>query len=78
MYPFPLADEILSDNLEIDNGYLVLPDGSGVGIEINENVIQKYPFVKGPWSIFKLDSTSDTIAVTGDHSLKWVEGKHDD
>ena len=75
MYPFPLADEILSEALEIENGYLVLPDGQGMGIEINENVIEKYPYVKGPWSIFKLDCKTETIAVTGDHSLKWVEGK---
>ncbi|MCP4263875.1 MAG: mandelate racemase/muconate lactonizing enzyme family protein [Planctomycetes bacterium] len=75
MYPFPLADEILSEALEIEDGYLVLPEGNGIGIEINESVIEKYPFIQGPWSVFKLDSTAETIAVTGDHSLKWVEGK---
>lgn len=75
MYPFPLADEILSEALEIENGYLVLPDGHGMGIEINENVVEKYPFIRGPWSIFKLDSTAETIAVTGDHSVKWIKGK---
>ena len=74
MYPFPLADEILSEALEIENGYLVLPDERGIGIEINENVVEKYPFIEGPWSIFKLDSTAETIAVTGDHSVKWVKG----
>ena len=74
MYPFPLADEILSEALEIENGHLVLPDRHGMGIEINENVIDKYPFIQGPWSTFKLDSTAETIAVTGDHSVKWVKG----
>ena len=74
MYPFPLADEILSESLEIENGYLVLPDGHGMGIKINENVIEKYPFIQGPWSTFKLDSTVETIAVTGDHSVKWIKG----
>jgi L-alanine-DL-glutamate epimerase-like enolase superfamily enzyme len=78
MYPFPLADEILSEALEIDKGCLVLPDGHGMGIEINENVIEKYPFIRGPWSIFKLDSTAETIAVTGDHSIKWVKENHND
>ena len=72
MYPFPLADEILSERPEIENGYLVLPDGPGIGIEINENVIEKYPFIPGPWSLFQLNSPAETIAVTGDHSLKWV------
>jgi len=75
MYPFPLADEILSDRPEIENGYLVLPDGPGMGIEINENVIEKYPFIRGPWSLFQLNSPPETIAVTGDHSVKWVKGK---
>lgn len=72
MYPFPLADEILSERLEIENGYLVLPDEPEMGIEINENVIEKYPFIPGPWSVFHLNSPAETIAVTGDHSLKWV------
>jgi L-alanine-DL-glutamate epimerase-like enolase superfamily enzyme len=75
MYPFPLADEILSEALEIDNGYLVLPDRPGMGIDVNEAVIEKYPFVPGPWSIFELDRPAQTVAVTGDHSLKWVKGK---
>jgi len=72
MYPFPLADEILAETLNIDNGYLVLPDGPGMGIDIDETVIDRYPFIPGPWSTFKLDSSAETIAVTGDHSLKWV------
>jgi len=72
MYPFPLADEILSEALEIEDGYLVLPEKPGLGIDINETVIEKYPFIPGPWSIFELDSPPQTVAVTGDHSLKWV------
>ncbi len=73
MYPFPLADEILSDALHIEDGYLVLPDGPGLGIDIDETVIEKYAFIPGPWSIFELDSPAQTVAVTGDHSLKWVK-----
>ena len=72
MYPFPLADEILYERPEIENGYLLLPNGPGMGIEINENVIEKYPFIPGPWSVFQLNSPAETIAVTGDHSLKWA------
>jgi L-alanine-DL-glutamate epimerase-like enolase superfamily enzyme len=75
MYPFPLADEILSDPLAMDNGYLVMPDGPGLGLDINETVIRSYPFVPGPWSLFRLDSPAETIAVTGDHSVKWVQGE---
>jgi len=73
MYPFPLSDEILKDGLEIKNGYLKLPSGNGLGIEVNEAVIDKYPFIPGPWSFFHQDSPKETIAVTGDHSVKWVK-----
>jgi L-alanine-DL-glutamate epimerase-like enolase superfamily enzyme len=71
MYPFPLADEILAELLQIENGDLILPRGPGLGIDVNERVIDKYPFIPGPWSIFQIDSPPETVAVTGDHSLKW-------
>jgi hypothetical protein len=32
-------------------------------------------FIPGPWSFFRIDSPPETIAVTGDHSVKWVEGE---
>ena len=75
MYPFPLSDGILAEPPDIERGYLVVPQESGLGIDINEDVIEKYPFIPGPWSIFCLESPPETIAVTGDHSIKWVEGQ---
>ena len=72
MYPFPLSDEILAEPLSIEQGHLAVPDSPGLGIGINERVIEKYPFIPGPWSIFRLDSPPETVAVTGDHSIKWV------
>jgi L-alanine-DL-glutamate epimerase-like enolase superfamily enzyme len=72
MYPFPLADEILREQLTIENGDLIVPGGPGLGIEIDERVIDKYPFIPGPWSFFKIHSPPETVAVTGDHSVKWV------
>lgn len=73
MYPFPLSHEILKEELEIDKGYLKLPPGYGLGIDINEEVIEKYPFIPGAWSFFYQDEPKKTIAVTGDHSVKWEE-----
>jgi L-alanine-DL-glutamate epimerase-like enolase superfamily enzyme len=73
MYPFELADSILSEPLPIEKGYLVVPDRPGLGIEIDERVIDRYPFIPGPWSFFELESPRETIAVTGDHSVKWVK-----
>ncbi len=73
MYPFPLADEILREPLPIDKGELIVSNKPGLGVEIDERVIEKYPFIPGPWSLFRIDSPPETIAVTGDHSVKWVE-----
>jgi L-alanine-DL-glutamate epimerase-like enolase superfamily enzyme len=75
MYPFPLADEILVKPLDIQNGILTVPKGPGLGVEVDERVIEKYPWIPGPWSTFKIHSPPETIAVTGDHSVKWVEAK---
>ena len=74
LYPWPLAEEILRDPLAIERGHLIVPDRPGLGVEIDERVIEKYPFVPGPWSFFRLDSPAQTVAVTGDHSVKWVKG----
>jgi L-alanine-DL-glutamate epimerase-like enolase superfamily enzyme len=72
MYPFPLADEILREPLNLDRGDLIVPKGPGLGVEIDERVIEKYPFIPGPWSFFKINSPPETVAVTGDHSVKWI------
>lgn len=72
MYPFPLSDEILRDPLDIERGDLIVPDAPGLGVEVNESVISRYPFIPGPWSFFKIHSPPETVAVTGDHSIKWV------
>lgn len=72
MYPFPAADEILAEPLRIVNGDLVVPNEPGLGVRINESVIERYPFIAGPWSYFKTESPPQTVAVTGDHSVKWV------
>jgi L-alanine-DL-glutamate epimerase-like enolase superfamily enzyme len=72
MYPFPIADEILTEPLEIANGRLMVPRKAGLGVDIDERVVDKYPFIPGPWSFFRIDSPPETIAVTGDHSVKWI------
>jgi L-alanine-DL-glutamate epimerase-like enolase superfamily enzyme len=73
MYPFALADQILKEPLDVHAGVLTVPKGSGLGVEIDERVIEQYPFIPGPWSYFRIDSPPETIAVTGDHSVKWVD-----
>jgi L-alanine-DL-glutamate epimerase-like enolase superfamily enzyme len=73
MYPFPLSDEILTGELQVSDGYVHVPDVPGLGIKVNEKVIHKYPFIPGPWSFFHQESPKETIAVTGDHSIKWLK-----
>jgi L-alanine-DL-glutamate epimerase-like enolase superfamily enzyme len=73
IYPFPVASEILREPLEIERGELIVPRGPGLGIEINETVIERYPWKPGPWSIFRIDSPPQTLAVVGDHSVPWDE-----
>ena len=71
MYPFPLAAEILKEPLEIDHGDLVVPRAPGLGVTVDESVIERYPWIPGPWSYFRTDSPAETRAVTSDHSVQW-------
>jgi L-alanine-DL-glutamate epimerase-like enolase superfamily enzyme len=72
MYPFPLAADILKEPLEISHGDLHVSVKPGLGVEIDESVIEKYPWIPGPWSSFTMDSPHETWAVTGDHSVRWA------
>ena len=71
MYPFPLAEEIFTEPLEIDHGDLIVPRKPGLGVEVNESIVDRYPWIPGPWSYFRIDSPPETLAVTSDHSIKW-------
>jgi L-alanine-DL-glutamate epimerase-like enolase superfamily enzyme len=73
MYAFPLADEILAEPLQIDTGDLLVPRGPGLGVKIDESVIERYPWIPGPWSSFSIDSPKGSWSVTGDHTVRWAE-----
>lgn len=72
MYAFPLASEIIKQRMTLEQGYLVVPRGPGLGVEVDESVIWRYPWIEGPWSFFNLDSPRETLAVGGDPSAKWA------
>jgi L-alanine-DL-glutamate epimerase-like enolase superfamily enzyme len=55
MYPFPLAEDVLASTLEVDDGYLELPDGPGLGVEVNESILDEYEYIEGPWTEFHYD-----------------------
>ncbi len=55
MYPFPLASDILTTDVDVSDGHLTLPDGPGLGVEVNLDVIEEYPYVEGAWTEFVYD-----------------------
>ncbi|MEP7364416.1 MAG: mandelate racemase/muconate lactonizing enzyme family protein [Acidobacteriota bacterium] len=71
MYEFPLARRILRDPLPISGGELAVPVEPGLGVVVDESVIDQFPWIPGPWSFFTLTSPKETYAVTSDHSVKW-------
>jgi L-alanine-DL-glutamate epimerase-like enolase superfamily enzyme len=75
MYPFPLAAEILAQPLNLDHGDLIVPRAPGLGVAVDESVIERYPWIPGPWSFFHTDSPCETRAVSSDHSVKWDSGQ---
>ncbi|HWZ34426.1 MAG TPA: mandelate racemase/muconate lactonizing enzyme family protein [Bryobacteraceae bacterium] len=72
MYPFPLASEIVKQPLTIERGDLVVPRGPGLGVDVDESVIWRYPWIEGPWSYFNVESPRETLAVSADSSSKWA------
>ena len=73
MYPYALSDDLVPDAPKPVNGDLHLPDGPGLGIEVDESVLDSYPYVLGPWSIFELESPPSKLALSGDHALPWAD-----
>jgi L-alanine-DL-glutamate epimerase-like enolase superfamily enzyme len=74
MYPFPLAADILKTPLELDHGDLIVSQEPGLGVEVDESVVERYPWVEGPWSYFDLAEPRETWSVSADHSEKWTGG----
>ena len=57
MYPFPLAFDILDGEPSVEDGRLSVPDGPGLGIDVDLDVVEKYPFDDGPWTEFRYDES---------------------
>ena len=55
MYPFPLAEDVLHDELTIEDGTFEVPDGPGLGVGVNESVVEEYPYIEGAWTEFVYD-----------------------
>jgi len=72
MYPFPLAEEIIKEPLELERGDIVVPRTPGLGVTVDESVVDRYPWIPGPWSYFHIASPPETRAVMSDHSIQWA------
>lgn len=57
MYPFPLARDLLTTTPTITKGSLQVPDGPGLGVEVNRDVFDSYPYIDGPWTEFEYDES---------------------
>ena len=73
MYPYALSDELVPDAPTPLNGELLLPEGSGLGVTVDEGMLEKYPYQPGPWSIFEVESPPSKLALSGDHALPWAD-----
>jgi galactonate dehydratase len=48
----PLMHDILVDPIEPKKGFVEVPNKPGLGIELDEKAMKKYPFVPGPLRVF--------------------------
>ena len=46
----PLQWEILRDRPRIEAGHLVIPDGPGYGVELADDLEERFPFIEGSWA----------------------------
>jgi len=47
----PLQWAILADPPRIENGYLILPDRPGLGVELAEDLETRYPYIEGHYAV---------------------------
>jgi len=50
MCEFPAAEEILKAPPEIRDGKLIVSRTAGLGVEVDESIVDRYPWIPGPWS----------------------------
>ncbi len=73
MYPYPLSDELVPEAPKPVKGELPLPEGPGLGVKVDEGMLEKFPYRPGPWSLFELESPPTKLALSGDHALPWAD-----
>ena len=51
MFQGPLQWEILKEKPLIEEGYLELPDRPGLGVELADDLEERFPYIDGPWGV---------------------------
>jgi L-alanine-DL-glutamate epimerase-like enolase superfamily enzyme len=46
----PLTWEILKEKPAIKDGYLIFPDAPGLGVELADNLEEKFPYIEGNYA----------------------------
>ncbi|WP_435321005.1 mandelate racemase/muconate lactonizing enzyme family protein [Haloarchaeobius sp. TZWSO28] len=55
MYPFDLAFDLIQGEPAVEDGVLTVSDDPGLGIDVDLDVLEEYPFTEGPWTEFHYD-----------------------
>jgi L-rhamnonate dehydratase len=55
MYPFNLAFDIIEGEPAVEDGALTVSDDPGLGVDVDFDVLDDYPFRDGPWTEFHYD-----------------------
>ena len=69
--------EITNERVVFEDGFIMIPDGPGLGIELNEDVLEKYPYQ--PRNLRHYNNNLTNIRPKGD-AIYYFEGigeKHD-
>ena len=56
LYPFPGAYECIVEPLQVEQSYLTVPLRPGLGVDVDESVCERYPYVPGPWNYTTLST----------------------
>lgn len=51
MTPNPLKEGLFKEKLAVQEGYLDLPEGPGLGVELREGLEELFPYIPGPWNM---------------------------
>ncbi|WP_224338000.1 mandelate racemase/muconate lactonizing enzyme family protein [Haloprofundus halobius] len=55
MYQFDLAFDIIDGEPSVADGVLAVPEKPGLGVDVDLDIVESYPFVDGPWTEFHYD-----------------------